>query len=151
MLDGRAISRAYLAALGTHTISLSARKRQLLLDPNVLFAGYRLPHPQDNKVEIRIQTDPNMNPYVSPRKALSNACIAIVNQCRDLRKSFEEQADVFDVREQAGAGGVNGGGFGAGAGVQAGRDGYGQPIGAGYDGYLGGGMGGGQADDPYAY
>ena len=37
---------------------------QLLKDPNVLFAGYKNPHPLENKVILRIQTTSDYTPQV---------------------------------------------------------------------------------------
>ncbi|KAJ9112374.1 hypothetical protein QFC19_000795 [Naganishia cerealis] len=79
-----------------HTLGNMLRS-QLLLDKNVIFAGYRIPHPLTNQVELRIQTDKNMEPYVSPRKALLNACIALMNQTRELKASFIEQVRVAEM------------------------------------------------------
>ena len=38
---------------------------QLLKDPNVLFAGYKNPHPLENKVILRIQTTSDYTPQVN--------------------------------------------------------------------------------------
>ena len=38
---------------------------QLLKDPNVLFAGYKNPHPLENKVVLRIQTTSDYTPQVT--------------------------------------------------------------------------------------
>lgn len=126
--------------------------RQLLLDPNVVFAGYRIPHPLANRVEIRIQTDPAMTPYISPRKALLNACAALVNQGRDLKSQFLDQAKALELTGRA-TGGI-GGGLGGGPQGRLGPldgaagDAYGS-LGGAYDGY---GQSQSQAvDDPYGY
>jgi DNA-directed RNA polymerase II subunit RPB11 len=130
------------------------RSRQLLLDPNVTFAGYRIPHPLDNKVELRIATDPNPKdrPYVSPRKALLNACTTLMLLTQRLKKDFEEQSKALEI--------------GAGVGLNMGMDmsqggnlgSMGQPGGyGGMDGDFGyGGMSmgatqGASAEDPYQY
>ena len=96
--------------------------RQLLLDKNVIFAGYRIPHTLTNQVELRIQTDKNMEPYVSPRKALLNACAALMNQTRDLKASFIEQVRVAEMGLGPAAGtgpGLTSGAGAVGAGIGA--------------------------------
>jgi hypothetical protein len=100
-------------------------------------------------VEIRIATDPNPKnlPYVSPRKALLNACNALVLLSRRLRKDFEEQGKAHEIG--AGVGMSMGGGLGtagvggAYGGMDGGMDfGYGTGVGA---------TQGGVAEDPYQY
>ncbi|CRL06215.1 CLUMA_CG019142, isoform A [Clunio marinus] len=44
-----------------HTLGNMIRN-QLLKDPRVLFAGYKLPHPLEHKFVIRIQTTSNYTP-----------------------------------------------------------------------------------------
>jgi DNA-directed RNA polymerase II subunit RPB11 len=44
--------------------------RQLLKDPRIRFSGYRKPHPLENKVEIKVQTNGECN----PAKAVDDAC-----------------------------------------------------------------------------
>lgn len=38
---------------------------QLLKDPQVLFAGYKVPHPLEHKIVIRVQTTPDYSPQVA--------------------------------------------------------------------------------------
>ena len=45
-------------------MSPSIFRCQLLKDPNVLFAGYKNPHPLENKVILRIQTTSDYTPQV---------------------------------------------------------------------------------------
>lgn len=142
-------------------MSIAALRRQLLLDPNVLFAGYRIPHPLQNRVEIRIQTDPAAQPAVSPRQALLNACAALVNQGRDLRSQFKDQATRLELQNRAmGTTATSGVGAQARLGaLDAGMDAYGglaTGTGAGaYDSYMSGAGASQQQsqaqDDPYGY
>jgi DNA-directed RNA polymerase II subunit RPB11 len=37
-------------------------RMQLLRDKKVLFAGYKQPHPLENKIELRVQTNKESNP-----------------------------------------------------------------------------------------
>ncbi|XP_019736500.1 DNA-directed RNA polymerase II subunit RPB11-a isoform X1 [Hippocampus comes] len=46
-----------------HTLGNIIRA-QLLKDPQVLFAGYKVPHPLEHKIVIRVQTTPDYSPQV---------------------------------------------------------------------------------------
>merc|ERR1712203_938796 len=45
---------------------------QLLKDPNVIFAGYKNPHPLEHKVIIRVQTTSDYTPTEALRNAISD-------------------------------------------------------------------------------
>jgi DNA-directed RNA polymerase II subunit RPB11 len=80
--------------------------RQLLLDPSVLFAGYKVPHPLENDIVIKIQTDDRSN----PADALKRACAALITQTLDVKQQFMDQAKNIDMGmgpEQAGLGGFD--------------------------------------------
>ena len=49
---------------------------QLLKDPNVLFAGYKQPHPLEHKFILRIQSTPSY----SPQDALMNAITDLISE-----------------------------------------------------------------------
>jgi DNA-directed RNA polymerase II subunit RPB11 len=61
---------------------------QLLLDPSVLFAGYKVPHPLENDIVIKIQTDDRSN----PADALKRACAALIAQTVSIKQQFSDQA-----------------------------------------------------------
>ena len=46
-------------------------KMMLLRTPKVRFAGYRKPHPLENKVELKIQTNGEITPAQAFKEALS--------------------------------------------------------------------------------
>ncbi|KAL9246986.1 hypothetical protein vseg_020462 [Gypsophila vaccaria] len=54
-----------------HTIG-NLLRMQLHRDPNVLFAGYKLPHPLQYKILVRIHTSPQSSPPQSYNQALSD-------------------------------------------------------------------------------
>eukprot|EP01017_Pseudomicrothorax_dubius_P041162 TRINITY_DN6557_c0_g2_i4.p1 TRINITY_DN6557_c0_g2~~TRINITY_DN6557_c0_g2_i4.p1 ORF type:complete len:128 (+),score=33.66 TRINITY_DN6557_c0_g2_i4:72-455(+) len=54
-----------------HTLGNLVRV-QLLQDRNTKFAGYRMPHPLENKVEIKVQTDGTRNPHAVLLDSLNN-------------------------------------------------------------------------------
>lgn len=45
---------------------------QLLKDPNVLFAGYKVPHPLEHKFVIRIQTTADHSPHDAFMSAITD-------------------------------------------------------------------------------
>uniref|UniRef100_A0A8C5W1S9 DNA-directed RNA polymerase RBP11-like dimerisation domain-containing protein n=1 Tax=Microcebus murinus TaxID=30608 RepID=A0A8C5W1S9_MICMU len=51
-------------------------KSQLLKDPQVLFAGYKVPHPLEHKIIIRVQTTPDH----SPQEAFTNAITDLISE-----------------------------------------------------------------------
>ncbi|XP_054712049.1 DNA-directed RNA polymerase II subunit RPB11-a [Uloborus diversus] len=61
-------------------------KNQLLKDPNVLFAGYKAPHPLEYKFLLRVQT---VMEY-SPQEAFSNAITDLISELSLLEERFKE-------------------------------------------------------------
>ena len=59
---------------------------QLLRDPQVLFAGYKVPHPLEHKFVLRVQTTPDY----SPQEALSNAITDLISEIATLENRFRE-------------------------------------------------------------
>lgn len=70
------------------TLPLSPRPslclRQLLKDPQVLFAGYKVPHPLEHKIIIRVQTTPDY----SPQEAFTNAITDLISELSLLEERF---------------------------------------------------------------
>ena len=46
--------------------------RQLLKDPQVIFAGYRVPHPLEHKFVLRVQTTSDYSPHEAFTNALTD-------------------------------------------------------------------------------
>ncbi|WOL02512.1 hypothetical protein Cni_G11231 [Canna indica] len=67
-----------------HTIG-NILRMQLHSDPNVLFAGYKLPHPLQYKIIVRIQTTSQS----SPTQAYSQAIEDLDKELDHLKKCFE--------------------------------------------------------------
>ena len=59
---------------------------QLLKDPNVLFAGYKNPHPLEHKVILRIQTTSDY----TPQDALRNAITDLISELSLFEERFKE-------------------------------------------------------------
>lgn len=59
--------------------------RQLLRDPNVRFAGYRVPHPLIHDVEIKVQA---MDARTTPAKLLESAIEDLGTEADILERQF---------------------------------------------------------------
>jgi len=78
---------------GSSTIAyLGQYFSQLLKDPQVLFAGYRNPHPLEHKILLRIQTTPE----TTPAKALNSAITDLMAEL----SLFEERFKVMLCEHQ---------------------------------------------------
>ncbi|WRT67109.1 uncharacterized protein IL334_004075 [Kwoniella shivajii] len=75
-----------------HTLGNMIRA-QLLLDPTVLFAGYKVPHPLENDIIIKIQTDERSN----PADALKRACHLLIRQTVHVKQQFMDQAKNIEM------------------------------------------------------
>ncbi|TRM62197.1 DNA-directed RNA polymerase [Schizophyllum amplum] len=82
-----------------HTLANMLRA-QLLTNTQVLFAGYKVPHPLEPYFELRIQTDGT----VSPEAALEQACTQLLATITGLKAKFETE---FSYKQAEGpSGGV---------------------------------------------
>ncbi|ESN96040.1 hypothetical protein HELRODRAFT_163066 [Helobdella robusta] len=68
-----------------HTLG-NLLKNQLLKDPHVLFAGYKIPHPLEHKFVLRIQTTSEY----SPQEAFTNAITDLISEISLLEERFSE-------------------------------------------------------------
>ena len=59
--------------------------RQLLKDPQVLFAGYKVPHPLEHKFVVRIQTTADY----APSEAMTNAITDLLSEVSLLEERFK--------------------------------------------------------------
>mmetsp|Transcript_17361 Transcript_17361/g.42433 ORF Transcript_17361/g.42433 Transcript_17361/m.42433 type:complete len:124 (-) Transcript_17361:368-739(-) len=80
-----------------HTIGNPLRV-QLLRDQSVLFAGYRMPHPLEDKMQLKIQTKSTSNPQL----ALTDALRALQDELVHLQTQFDGAVTTY--KEQASAG-----------------------------------------------
>ena len=58
---------------------------QLLKDPNVLFAGYKNPHPLEHKIILRVQTTSDY----TPQDALRNAITDLISELSLFKERFK--------------------------------------------------------------
>ena len=68
-----------------HTLGNIVRM-QLLRDKTVKFAGYRKPHPLENKIEIKCQTTNEKK----PAQAIQDACADLIIHCDSIESKFSE-------------------------------------------------------------
>jgi DNA-directed RNA polymerase II subunit RPB11 len=66
---------------------LSLALSQLLLQKCVLFAGYRVPHPLESRVELKVQTDGTETPIV----AVQNAIQSLIVLLGRVKSSFQQE------------------------------------------------------------
>jgi len=66
-----------------HTLG-NALRTQLLKDPQVLFAGYKIPHPLEAQFVLRVQTTPDY----SPQEAFTNAITDLISEVSLLEERF---------------------------------------------------------------
>ena len=54
-------------------------------NPDVLFAGYRMPHPLENKIEVKVQT----NGKVKPTTAFAASLEKVMKELESIGKEFD--------------------------------------------------------------
>ena len=72
--------------LEDHTFG-NAVKMMLLRNPKVRFVAFRKPHPLENKIEIKIQTNGDITPIAAFKEALKN----LKEDIDDCKRQFEKQ------------------------------------------------------------
>ncbi|RWS07249.1 DNA-directed RNA polymerase II subunit RPB11-like protein [Dinothrombium tinctorium] len=78
-----------------HTLGNMIRM-QLLKDPQVIFAGYKVPHPLEHKFILRIQTTADY----SPQEALMNAITDLISELSLLEERFKACFTFEAVKEK---------------------------------------------------
>eukprot|EP00735_Rhodelphis_limneticus_P011505 TRINITY_DN4610_c0_g1::TRINITY_DN4610_c0_g1_i1::g.19560::m.19560 TRINITY_DN4610_c0_g1::TRINITY_DN4610_c0_g1_i1::g.19560 ORF type:complete len:121 (-),score=17.31,sp/Q86JJ5/RPB11_DICDI/49.56/2e-40,RNA_pol_L_2/PF13656.1/9.4e-22,RNA_pol_L/PF01193.19/1e-07 TRINITY_DN4610_c0_g1_i1:55-417(-) len=71
-----------------HTLGNITRV-QLLRDPNILFSGYRMPHPLEHKIHIKLQTTDRSNPV----DAVSTAFDCLKKEVMRIETLFQAELD----------------------------------------------------------
>ncbi|KOO28713.1 RNA polymerase ii core subunit [Chrysochromulina tobinii] len=87
-----------------HTLG-NILRMQLLEDKEVHFAGYRVPHPLEPAIQIKVQTRSN-NP--GPIDAVDSALIKLTNELTALSSSFEKSLKAYAQRTGAHRAGASG-------------------------------------------
>ena len=77
-----------------HTFG-NAVKMMLLRNPKIRFVAYRKPHPLENKIEIKIQTNGKITPLNALREALKNLNEDIEDCIKQLDTEFQNHKNKF--------------------------------------------------------
>ncbi|KAL1977665.1 hypothetical protein VTN31DRAFT_524 [Thermomyces dupontii] len=80
-----------------HTLGNLLRSR-LLQNRHVTFSAYRVPHPLEHKMELRVQTDGQ----ITPKEAVLAACHDLVKDLGTLSREFTKE---YELRKMVGAAG----------------------------------------------
>ena len=73
-----------------HTFG-NAVKMMLLRNPKIRFVAYRKPHPLENKIEIKIQTNGDITPLAAFKEALKNLNDDIDDCIKQLDEQFQNK------------------------------------------------------------
>ena len=85
--------RAYVASRLRQLHYLTCATRQLLSMPQVLFAGYKVPHPLHPYFLIKVQTDGS----VTPTAIVEQACQKLLQTLANLEAKFKREFTFKDV------------------------------------------------------
>ena len=85
------------------------RISQLLANPAVLFAGYKVPHPLQPNFQLKIQTDGS----ITPVDALERAAADLIASLQTLETKFRREFSYQEVEGADGTGAVGLGRVGA--------------------------------------
>ncbi|KAL8293637.1 hypothetical protein RQP46_000338 [Phenoliferia psychrophenolica] len=91
-----------------HTLANMLRS-QLLLLPYVIFSGYRVPHPLEPRVVLKVQTDGSRTPI----QAVQSACDDLIRTLASMKNQFQNEVLKAKAREDGDGGmeGLDGGGM----------------------------------------
>jgi len=64
-------------------------RMELHRDPNILFSGYRVPHPLEHKIWLQVQATKNS----SPIEALDTTMTELLGEFQRMKAAFQEQVD----------------------------------------------------------
>lgn len=78
-----------------HTLGNMLRA-QLLQDPRVVFAGYKIEHPLVSNFILRVQTEEDYE----PREAVVNAARSLLDQLTQLRSNFEREWELKKITDE---------------------------------------------------
>mmetsp|Transcript_40244 Transcript_40244/g.99611 ORF Transcript_40244/g.99611 Transcript_40244/m.99611 type:complete len:123 (-) Transcript_40244:253-621(-) len=82
-----------------HTLGNIVRM-QLHRDPNIVFAGYKVPHPSSNMIIIKVHTNKNS----SPMQATTEAVNHLRTEISDLSQKFKDEVNAYKANSNQGAG-----------------------------------------------
>jgi len=79
-------------------LRVPARRRQLLEDKEVHFAGYRVPHPLEPAIQVKVQT---RSDHPSPIDAVDSALNKLTNELNMFSNNFERSLKAYVHRTGA--------------------------------------------------
>ena len=74
-----------------HTLG-NVIRLQLLRDRSVKFAGYRKPHPLENRIELKCQTNVGQK---KPSEAIQDSCSDLISHLDTIESKFREALEQF--------------------------------------------------------
>mmetsp|Transcript_8861 Transcript_8861/g.36251 ORF Transcript_8861/g.36251 Transcript_8861/m.36251 type:complete len:119 (-) Transcript_8861:69-425(-) len=80
----------YVVQKEDHTLGNIVRM-QLHRDPNVVFAGYQVPHPSDNRIVIKVHTNKNS----SPMQAMTESVNCLSEEISTLTQKFKDEVQAY--------------------------------------------------------
>lgn len=80
-------SGTFLILKEDHTLGNLIRM-SVLRDRRVIFCGYRIPHPLENKLVVKIRTHPHIDPVI----ALGDGLTQLNTELSQLASAFKQQA-----------------------------------------------------------
>ncbi|KAM0787828.1 hypothetical protein ACM66B_003882 [Microbotryomycetes sp. NB124-2] len=106
-----------------HTLANMLRGQLLLMD-NVLFAGYKVPHPLEPAVVLKVQTDGTE----SPVEVVRNACKQLIYTLSKMKAAFTSEVQRQQIAQD------DFGSIGGGVGAAGPSGGFASGTGGGYGG-----------------
>jgi len=79
--------------LEDHTLG-NALRTSLLQDSRVRFAGYRAPHPLENKIELKVQT----NGEITPHQVVIEALNSLEEKFNNVERLFRAKVDLYPTK-----------------------------------------------------
>ncbi|EIM20133.1 RNA polymerase Rpb3/Rpb11 dimerization domain-containing protein [Wallemia mellicola] len=76
-----------------HTIA-NLLSNEISKDKNVVFSGYRVPHPLNPKSEIRVQT---LNGTVTPKECLKDAATRLLADCGTFQDELKQEFNKISI------------------------------------------------------
>lgn len=86
---------SFTIALEDHTLG-NLLWAQLLSDPTVLYAGYKLPHPLEQKIVVKVET----NGESTPKRAMERAIACLLEEFSTIEERFKFEMPKFIADQQ---------------------------------------------------
>ena len=87
--------RTFVFEKETHTLG-NALRHVILQNPNVLFCGYSMPHPAEDKMFVRIQTVPGYSAQEALKKGLQD----LKHTCQITKETFAKAVNDYKSAQE---------------------------------------------------